>query len=115
VPLNSYKGDAGRARLRQSAINWLSHDSLQLRLGDIKCPVLCLLGSEDKVTPEKAVREDAALFGSGAQLEVVQGAYHAPLWTHTADTNKLLLDFIKKNNGKGKAQALREAVGMVDI
>jgi pimeloyl-ACP methyl ester carboxylesterase len=115
LPLASYKGDAGRARLHQSAINWLARDSLQLRLPDVKCPVMFMLGGEDKVTPEKAAREDAALFGGPSQVEVVPGAFHAPLWTHAADARKLVLEFIAKNNGRGKAQALREAVGMVDI
>jgi pimeloyl-ACP methyl ester carboxylesterase len=113
----SYQGDAGRVRLRQCATNLVAHDSLRLRLPDLGCPVLFVVGSEDGVATEKAVREDAALFRAQgqAQVEVVAGAFHAPLWTHAAETRGLLLEFIAKHNGRGKAQALREAVGMVDI
>jgi pimeloyl-ACP methyl ester carboxylesterase len=115
--LDGYKGEAGRVRLRQCAANLLSRDSLHARLPDVHCPAMYVLGGEDRVVTEAAVREEAALFGSPApvQVEVVAGGFHAPLWTHAADARKLLLDFIAKNNGRGKAQALREAVGMVDI
>jgi pimeloyl-ACP methyl ester carboxylesterase len=117
LALASYKGDAGRARLRQCAINWLARDSLHLRLADVGCNVLYVLGSEDQVTTEQAVREDVGKFRAAeqAQVEVIAGAFHAPLWTHAAEARRLLLEFIAKNNGRGKAQALREAVGMVDI
>lgn len=117
LALAGYKGDAGRARLRQCATNWLARDSLHLRLADVTCPVMYVLGSEDKVTTQDAVREDAELFGKPGevQVEMVQGGFHAPLWTHAEEANKLLLGFMAKNNGKGKAQAMREAVGMVDI
>ena len=117
LALASYRGDAGRARLRQCATNLLAHDSLRLRLADVGCPALFVVGSRDGVATEKAVREDAALFRAQGQalVEVVAGAFHAPLWTHAAEARKLLLEFVAKNNGRGKAQALREAVGMVDI
>jgi pimeloyl-ACP methyl ester carboxylesterase len=116
LALASYTGDAGRWRLRQCATNLLAHSSLRLRLPDVACPTIFVVGSEDEVATEKAVREDAALFREGAaSVEVVPGAFHAPLWTHAAEMRLFLLEFIAKNNGRGKAQAMREAVGMVDI
>jgi pimeloyl-ACP methyl ester carboxylesterase len=117
LAVDDYRGDAGRARMRQCATNWLSRDSLHARLPDVRCPALYVVGGEDGTTTEAAARAEAALFGAPgqAQVEVVPGGFHAPLWTHAADTRTLLLEFIAKNNGRGKAQALREAVGMVDI
>lgn len=115
IPLQSYKGDAGRLRFRQTLINMLSRDPLQLRVGEIQTPVLYIIGSEDKIYTEKVAKEDIKAFKSDVQFAKIDGAYHSPVWTHAKETNSIVAEFLKKNGGKVNAQALREAVGMVDI
>jgi pimeloyl-ACP methyl ester carboxylesterase len=111
----SYTGNAGRLRLHQAAITAVTRDSLLLRLPDVKSPVLWIAASNDPAVSEKAAREDSSLFKSEVRLEIIEGAYHWPTWSHAEQVNKLVSDFIRKHSGLKDARALREAVGMVDI
>jgi microsomal epoxide hydrolase len=109
-----YAGDAGRLRLQQGCVAMLTRDSLLMRLGYIKCPVLWIAGDKDPVFSEKSQRADAALFGSEVRFEVID-AYHVPTLSNTTLVNKLVTEFVLKHAGMKDARALREAVGMVDI
>lgn len=112
----AYAGEVGRLRFRQAIIGLVSRDSLHLRLDAITQPILWIRGSGDDVFAEAVVKEDISLLkNADVKLETIQGAYHAPTWTHTAQVNPLILDFVRKHSGVKDARALREAVGMIDM
>jgi pimeloyl-ACP methyl ester carboxylesterase len=112
--IKSYTGDEGRLRLQQAAVAMLTRDSLLMRLGYIKCPVLWIAGDKDPIFLEKAARADAALFKSEVHFELLD-SYHAPTLSNPEAVRKLLAEFVHKYGGMKDARALREAVGMVDI
>jgi pimeloyl-ACP methyl ester carboxylesterase len=111
-----FSGEVGRQRFRQVTIGLVSRDSLHLRLDALTQPVLWIRGSEDNVYVEAVAKDDIAqIKNANVQFETVQGAYHAPTWSHTAQLNPLIFEFVKKHSGIKDARALREAVGMVDM
>jgi pimeloyl-ACP methyl ester carboxylesterase len=111
----TYAGEAGCIKLHQTAMALVTRDSLLLRLADIKCPVLWIAASKDPVVSEKTAKSEVGLFRTTTQLEIVEGAYHLPTWTHTEQVHKAVIAFVKQYGGLKDARALREAVGMVDI
>jgi pimeloyl-ACP methyl ester carboxylesterase len=112
----TYSGDEGRLRLRQSTINLISRDSLHLRLSAITCPVLWIQGTEDKSYPVDNAKEELPLMKSkDSKLEVIEGGQHLLSWSHSVETNKLIIEFLGKHSVRVNARALREAVGMVDM
>ncbi|KAF2428268.1 alpha/beta-hydrolase [Tothia fuscella] len=114
----NYQGDAGRKRIREAAINLRERDGLHGRLTNVKCPVLWLHGDKDVVYSVANAKEEIELFDNSVEknLVVVPGGHHFLSWTHQQEVDKAVLDFVNKNSkGTGNAQAMREAVGMVDI
>jgi len=115
----NYRGDPGRKRLREAAINLLERDGLHSRLPDIKCPVLWLQGDADVVYSVDNANHEIKLFSNSpdARVVVVKGGHHYLSWTHAEEVNAALLEFVGKyqKGEKPDARALREAVGMVDI
>lgn len=115
----NYRGDAGRKRLRQAAINLLERDGLFQRLPDIKCPVLWLQGESDAVFSVETANEEIKLFTNSPDAHVipVKGGQHYLSWSNPEEVDSALLEFIGKHQKgeKPDARALREAVGMVDI
>jgi pimeloyl-ACP methyl ester carboxylesterase len=111
-----FSGEEGRKRFRQVTIGLVSRDSLHLRLESLVAPVLWIRGSEDHVYVEAVAKDDIAqITNAKVEFKTIQGAYHAPNWTHAKEVNPLILDFVKKNSGVKDARALREAVGMIDM
>jgi non-heme chloroperoxidase len=64
-------------------------------LPEIGVPVLVIQGDADQVLPlDKTGKRLPALI-KDAQLVVIQGGPHAIPWTHAAQVNTALLDFIR--------------------
>jgi pimeloyl-ACP methyl ester carboxylesterase len=114
--MRTYSGDEGRLRLRQSTINLISRESLHLRLSAISCPILWIQGSEDTSYSAENAREELSMMGSKTtRLEIIKGGPHLVSWSHAAEINNLLGEFMGKHGGRVDARALREAVGMVEM
>ena len=60
----------------------------------IKNPVLCIVGSEDKSTTVEEVKALADLI-EGSDFKVMQGSGHIPCVDNPAGLSKLIIDFIK--------------------
>ncbi|KAH8694091.1 putative alpha/beta hydrolase [Talaromyces proteolyticus] len=94
----TYTGDEGRKKVRMASINLLSRDGLLPRLGDIKCPVYWLQGTEDAPFGKTVPVEQIKLFTSSkeAKLTMVQGGGHYLNATSPQEVNEAILDIVKK-------------------
>lgn len=74
----NYTGDDGRARLRLISINLRDRDGLHGRLDAVRCPVLWLQGTADRVYSVANAQEEIDLFvnSADAELRVVEGGQH---------------------------------------
>ena len=78
----NYKGDAGRKRMREAAVNLRDRDGLHGRLSNVRCPVLWLHGDKDVVYSVKNAQEEIKLFTGApkADLVVIKGGHHFLSW-----------------------------------
>jgi pimeloyl-ACP methyl ester carboxylesterase len=73
----------------------LSFFNVQKRLSEIKCPVLIIAGTQDKMMPP----ENAGLLADGipgAEIHMVEGAGHAFNVEKPDEVNSVLIQFFKK-------------------
>jgi pimeloyl-ACP methyl ester carboxylesterase len=78
-------------------IRALSVFNARRRLGEIRCPVLAITGSEDLMMPP----ENARLLAQGipgAEHYVVEGAGHGFFFEKPEEVNRVLIDFFKKSS-----------------
>jgi pimeloyl-ACP methyl ester carboxylesterase len=80
------------ARQVQAAIRHNTFD----RLPDIRCPTLVITGSNDKVVPEDNSRILAERI-PGAELAVLPGAGHGYLVEKAAESNAIVLEFLRRH------------------
>lgn len=76
-------------------IGALSVFNLRRRLGEIRCPVLAITGSEDRMMPP----ENANLLAEaipGAEHYVVKGAGHGFFFEKPEEVNRVLIRFLRK-------------------
>ena len=94
----NYVGDAGRERLRLISINLRDRDGLQARLDAVRCPVLWMQGTADRVYSVANAQEEIKLFTNSreAELRVVEGGQHFLSATHPDVVNEATSDFIKR-------------------
>jgi len=79
----------------QGQMGALSIFNVKRRLGEIRCPVLSITGSEDRMMPP----ENAKLLEEGiegAELYMVDGAGHSFYMEKPDEVNEVLLNFFKK-------------------
>ncbi|EAW12077.1 alpha/beta fold hydrolase [Aspergillus clavatus NRRL 1] len=93
-----YKGDEGRKKVRMAVACLLSRDGLLMRLGDIKCPVYWLQGTEDTPFGQTVPAEQIQLFTSSieAKLTMVEGGAHYLNATNPREVNAALLELVNK-------------------
>lgn len=115
----NYRGEDGRKRIREAAINLRDRDGLHARLPNIKCPVLWLHGDKDAVYSVKNAEEEIKLFTNSpdAKVMVVKNGHHFLSWTNSEAVDNALMEFIPAHSKgfKPSGRALREAVGMVEM
>jgi pimeloyl-ACP methyl ester carboxylesterase len=94
----NYAGEEGRKRIRMAAINLRDRDGLHLRLGDVKCPVLWLHGTDDAVYSVANAKEEIEMFTGSAEkrLEIIQGGQHFL----SASNPKEVYGFVREFTGK---------------
>lgn len=94
-----YAGDEGRRKLRMAVMCLLSRDSLLVRLGDVKCPVYWLQGTEDTPYGSQIQSEHIEMFTTSRerQLTIVEGGAHYFNATNVKETNKAILEMVRKH------------------
>ncbi len=91
--------ESGRATFE--VMNWgldLNHAS-EVKADAVRCPILCLTGSDDRINPPSTVARVAALYGARASAEVLDGMGHwligEPGWERLAER---ALGWLKTHN-----------------
>lgn len=97
----SYAGEEGRNRVRMAVLNVAERDGLLGKLEFVRCPVLWMQGTEDKVFSVANAREEIKMFtgvkGSyGAQLKEVDGGHHFLSATNPDEVKKEVLEFVSQ-------------------
>ncbi|KAI0382440.1 putative alpha/beta hydrolase [Hypomontagnella monticulosa] len=93
-----YSGDEGRRKIRMAVICLAERDGLVLRLGDIKCPVHWLQGTEDPVFGTTVPKENIQLFtgSKDAKLDCIEGGVHFLNASHPKEVEEAVLAMVKK-------------------
>ncbi|KAI1648434.1 putative alpha/beta hydrolase [Daldinia loculata] len=93
-----YSGDEGRRKLRMAAICLADRDGLQLRIGDIKCPVHWLHGSTDAIYTHVVAQEHSKGFtgSSDFQFNILEGGAHFLVATHPKEVEDAILAMTAK-------------------
>ncbi|KAL5045969.1 hypothetical protein BDW71DRAFT_183132 [Aspergillus fruticulosus] len=93
-----YRGDEGRKKVRMALACLLSRDGLLLRLGDVKCPVYWLQGTDDTPFATVVPGEQIQLFtrSKEAKLEIVEEGAHYLNATHPKRVDEVILEMVKK-------------------
>jgi pimeloyl-ACP methyl ester carboxylesterase len=71
----------------------LSVFNVKRRLGEIRCPVLVITGTEDRMVPPGNSNLLAEGI-SGAELYMVEGAGHSFFFERPEEVNRILIDFL---------------------
>jgi 3-oxoadipate enol-lactonase len=80
----------------------LSVFNVKKRLGEIRCPVLAITGSEDRMMPPENSRLLAEGI-AGAELYLVEEAGHSFFFEKPAEVNRVLIDFFASNPARRSA------------
>ena len=94
----NYVGDAGRQRLRMCTINLRDRDGLHGRLDSVRCPVLWLHGTDDKVYSVANAEEEIRRFvnAADAELRVVESGQHFLSASKPDEVNMAAVEFINR-------------------
>ncbi|MDD7968164.1 alpha/beta fold hydrolase [Actinomycetospora lemnae] len=94
----NYTGDDGRRRLRTSSINLRDRDGLHGRLDEVRCPVLWLHGTEDRVYSVANAQDEIGRFTSSphAELQVVDGGQHFLSASHPEVVDAATAEFVRR-------------------
>jgi pimeloyl-ACP methyl ester carboxylesterase len=94
----NYTGDAGRRRLRISAINLRDRDGLHGRLDSVHCPVLWMQGTADPVYSVANAEDEIQRFvnAAHAELRVVEGGQHFLSATHPDEVDAAAVEFVER-------------------
>jgi pimeloyl-ACP methyl ester carboxylesterase len=94
----NYQGDDGRRRIRMAAINLAERDGLHGRLGDVKCPVLWMHGTNDAVYKVANAKEEIDMFTASPDARVVEveNGLHFLSFSHPKEVDSGAIEFVKK-------------------
>ncbi|MGY1617367.1 alpha/beta fold hydrolase [Geodermatophilus sp. SYSU D00691] len=94
----NYRGDAGRERLRISTINLSDRDGLHGRLDSVRCPVLWMHGTADRVYSVANAQAEIELLvnSAAAELRVVEDGQHFLSASNPEDVNTATIEFINR-------------------
>lgn len=90
------------AFVAREAIVSLNQSDSRARLGEITSPTLIVVGDEDIITPP----QESCLLAEGipgSRLEIISGAAHFPMLEQPATFNRLLSDFLDKQETQSQA------------
>ena len=75
------------------ALAW--REDFRADLARINLPVLIVQGDQDQIMPLGRTGNRLAVMLPGSRLAVIRGGPHAITWTHAAEVNEALLDFLR--------------------
>jgi pimeloyl-ACP methyl ester carboxylesterase len=94
----NYTGDAGRQRLRTISVNLRDRDGLHGRLDKVRCPVLWLQGTADRVYSVRNAEDEIGRFVSSAnaELRVIEEGQHFLSATNPEVVNNAIVEFVAR-------------------
>jgi pimeloyl-ACP methyl ester carboxylesterase len=75
---------------------WASHD-VRGKLGNVQCPVLVVAGRDDFWVPEQLVRQAAEEIGDRAEVRMLEGIGHYPMFEDPRGIAELIDEFVKNH------------------
>jgi non-heme chloroperoxidase len=85
---------AGSAIGTWELVNSFSHTDFRDDLAKITVPALVIHGDADRIVPFEISGRRTHNMIPGSRLEVIAGAPHGMGWTHAAEVNEILVDFL---------------------
>ncbi|MDP5101378.1 MAG: alpha/beta hydrolase [Nonlabens sp.] len=76
-------------------INAFGRTDMRDDLKKVDVPTLFIHGTKDEVVPSKPTSQQGHELVKGSKLEMIDGAPHGLTFTHAAELNKVLVDFLK--------------------
>ncbi|MDP5077678.1 MAG: alpha/beta hydrolase [Nonlabens sp.] len=76
-------------------INAFGRTDMRDDLKKVDVPTLFIHGTKDEVVPSKPTSQQGHELVKGSKLEMIDGAPHGLTFTHVAELNKVLVDFLK--------------------
>jgi pimeloyl-ACP methyl ester carboxylesterase len=94
----NYVGDEGRRRLRMCTVNLRDRDGLHGRLDSVRCPVLWLHGTDDRVYSVANAEDEIRRFtaSANAELRVVEGGQHFLSASNPDEVNAAAAEFVDR-------------------
>jgi pimeloyl-ACP methyl ester carboxylesterase len=77
---------------------WATHD-VRGKLGDVRCPVLIIKGADDFWVPELLIRAAADEIGEQAEVRVLEGIGHYPMFEDPEGLATLIDEFVTARVG----------------
>ena len=95
----NYVGDDGRQRLRMCTINLRDRDGLHGRLDGVRCPVLWMHGTDDRVYSVANAQDGIERFvnAPSAELRVVEGGQHFLSASDPDEVNAATAEFVARH------------------
>ncbi|KAI1779431.1 putative alpha/beta hydrolase [Hypoxylon cercidicola] len=92
----TYSGDEGRKKIRMATICLTERDGLLYRLGDIKCPVHWLQGTNDAIYSTVIAKEQIEMFTGSrdAKIDIVEGGAHFLSATNPKEVEEAILGMV---------------------
>ncbi|KAH7116873.1 Alpha/Beta hydrolase protein [Dendryphion nanum] len=92
-----YRGDEGRKKIRSAAIALRDRDGLRGRVGDVKCRVLWMHGTQDMVYSYANAEEEIELFTAAedARLVKVEGGKHFLSASNPVEVTSEVIKFLR--------------------
>ncbi|PWY64258.1 alpha/beta hydrolase [Aspergillus heteromorphus CBS 117.55] len=93
-----YAGDEGRKKVRMALMCLLTRDGLLMRLGDVRCPVYWLQGTEDTPFATTVPAEQITKFTGSkeAKLVMIKEGAHYLNSTNPGEVNAAILEMVQK-------------------
>jgi pimeloyl-ACP methyl ester carboxylesterase len=103
----SFNVAAGASAIATLACVPTWHEDFRKDVAAITVPTLVIHGSADRIVPIDSAGRRTAKMIPGARLLVVEGGPHAVNWTHAAELNRELVEFL----GKGAVRSATSEPG----
>jgi pimeloyl-ACP methyl ester carboxylesterase len=97
----SFNVAAGASAIATLACVPTWHEDFRKDVAAINVPTLVIHGSADRIVPIDAAGRRTAKMIPGARLAAIEGGPHAVIWTHAAEVNTELVEFL----GRGAARS----------
>jgi non-heme chloroperoxidase len=84
------------------------HEDFRADVAKIDVPTLVVYGDSDRIVPFASAGQRTAKLVAGAELLLIKDGPHNVAWTHAAEVNAALLNFLAKPSAKSESSPTRK-------